>query len=156
MTYTTHRYWLKYGNENDAVECTTKEWETFDKAVAYCRRYATSVKYVSCEILDENDNVLYEDFAGVGETFYEVENKGELNVTYTATKTQKGKKTFYEVKENGETIFTRNSTKDSFKFAIVFFNSKGKPFHVEYRTKMELGNPTFGRDCAHKFVEIEG
>ena len=61
-----------------------------------------------------------------------------------------------EVKENGETIFTRNSTKDSFKFAIVFFNSKGKPFHVEYRTKMELGNPTFGRDCAHKFVEIEG
>lgn len=77
-------------------------------------------------------------------------------MTYTATKTQKGKKTFYEVKENGETIFTRNSTKNTFKFAIVFFNSKGKPFHVEYRTKMELGNPTFGRDCPHQFVEVEG
>ena len=74
---------------------------------------------------------------------------------YTATKTQKGKKTFYEVKENGETIFTRNSIKNTFKFAIVFLNSEGKPFHVEYRTKMELGSPTFGRDCAHKFVEIE-
>lgn len=68
--YITNRYWLKYGNEDDIVECTSKEWYTFDKAIAYCRRYATGIKYVSSEILDEKSNILYEDIAGVGEAFY--------------------------------------------------------------------------------------
>ena len=68
--YITNRYWLRYGNEDDVVECTTKEFENFEKAVAYCRRYATGIKYVSCEILDDKGNILYEDIAGVGETFY--------------------------------------------------------------------------------------
>ena len=73
-------------------------------------------------------------------------------MTYTATKTQKGKKTFYEVKADGETIFTRESTRDDFKFIILFFNSEGVPFHAEYRTQKNVLNPAF----KFQFVEIVG
>lgn len=59
MKYTTYRYWFKYGNEDDPIECTTKEWDNLDKAITYAHRYATGVKFDSVEIEDENGKVIY-------------------------------------------------------------------------------------------------
>lgn len=75
-------------------------------------------------------------------------------MTYTATKTKKGKKTFYEVKADGKTIFTRESTRDDFKFILLFLNPQGVPLHAEYRTQKSLLNPRNIND--YKFVEIVG
>lgn len=55
----TDRYWFKYGNEDDKVECTTKSWNTFEEAQAYSLRYAKGIKFYYVEILDENCNVLW-------------------------------------------------------------------------------------------------
>lgn len=55
----TDRYWFKYGNEDDKVECTTKSWNTFEEAQAYAFRYAKGIKFYYVEILDENCNVLW-------------------------------------------------------------------------------------------------
>ena len=55
----TDRYWFKYGNEWDEVECTTKVWDSFEKAQAYAYRYAKGVKFYYVQILDENCNLLW-------------------------------------------------------------------------------------------------
>lgn len=49
------------------VDVTTKEFEDFEKALQYARRYTTGRRFLSVEILDDNDNMLYEFVAGVGE-----------------------------------------------------------------------------------------
>ena len=67
--YTTKRYFLRYGNEDDVVDVTTKEFVDFEKALRYARRYTTGRRFLSVEILDDNDNMLYEFVAGVGEEF---------------------------------------------------------------------------------------
>lgn len=59
MKYTSYRYWYKYGNEDDPIECTDKEWDNLDKAIAYAHRYATGIKFESVEIEDENGKVVY-------------------------------------------------------------------------------------------------
>lgn len=58
--YTTNRYYYRYGNEDDYVDITTKEFDTLDKAIKYADRYATGIRFVSVEVLDEDDNVVYE------------------------------------------------------------------------------------------------
>lgn len=72
MKYTTYRYWFKYGNEEDPIECTTKYWDSLDKAINYAHRYATGVKFESVEIEDENGNLVYRlDSNGVIEDYRE-------------------------------------------------------------------------------------
>lgn len=61
--YIVNRFWFKYGNEEDEVECTTKEYDTFEKAYNYCKRYAKGIKFTSCEIEDKNGKLLYEHMA---------------------------------------------------------------------------------------------
>ena len=69
--YTTNRYWLKYGNEDDQVLCTFKEWKTLKEALRYLRRYQNGTRYVSCGIMNEDYQVVYEDIAGRGEILYD-------------------------------------------------------------------------------------
>lgn len=59
MKYTTYRYWFKYGNEDDPIECTDKEWDNLDKAISYAHRYATGVRFAGVEIEDENGKIVY-------------------------------------------------------------------------------------------------
>ena len=58
--YITNRSWLRYGREDDYVEITTLEHETFEKALKYAQRYARGIKFVNCTIEDEQGNILYE------------------------------------------------------------------------------------------------
>lgn len=121
--FTTNRFWLKYGNEDDVVECTSKEWDTFDKAITYCRRYATGIKYVSCEILDEKGNVLYEDIAGVGETFYN-----------TNSESNEEKKMLTKLEE------ARLASEAPNPFPVYAFgNGKNITWHREYNVKSMRG-----------------
>lgn len=69
--YTTYRFWLKYGNEDDEVMVTIKEWGSITAALKYLRRYQTGLRYVSCEIRNEQDAMVYDHAAGVGETLYD-------------------------------------------------------------------------------------
>lgn len=82
--YVTRRFWLKNGNEDDVLECTVKEWDTVAEALRYLRRYQCGLRYVCCEIQNENGRVVYEDYAGQGETLYDakgniVESDGLIN-----------------------------------------------------------------------------
>jgi uncharacterized membrane protein YkoI len=58
--YTTIRHWYKYGNESDTMECTFKEFETIEKAIAYAHRYAKGIKFAGIQIEDEKGNTVYE------------------------------------------------------------------------------------------------
>ena len=58
--YMTSRYWFKYGNEDDELECTTLFHETLDKAINYAHRYARGTKFASVTVEDEEGNILYE------------------------------------------------------------------------------------------------
>lgn len=58
--YMTSRYWFKYGNEDDELECTTLFHETLDKAITYAHRYAKGVRFASVTVEDEEGNILYE------------------------------------------------------------------------------------------------
>lgn len=69
--YTTYRFWLKYGNEDDEVMVTTKEWDSITAALKYLRRYQSGIRYVSSEIINEQGATVYEDFAGRGEILYD-------------------------------------------------------------------------------------
>ncbi|MCF0171609.1 MAG: hypothetical protein HUK04_07525 [Bacteroidaceae bacterium] len=58
--YITSRYWFKYGNEDDELECTTLFHETLDKAINYAHRYAKGVRFASVTVEDEEGHILYE------------------------------------------------------------------------------------------------
>lgn len=61
--FTVCRYWLKYGNEEDPTEVTIKEFETLEKAIAYGRRYAKGIRFLSFTITDEAGKEIYEQLA---------------------------------------------------------------------------------------------
>ncbi len=42
------------------MDCTFKEFETFEKAVAYCRRYAKGLRFAGCQVEDEKGNTVFE------------------------------------------------------------------------------------------------
>lgn len=58
--FTTYRYYYKYGNEDDEIMCTFKEFSDFEKAKAYAHRYAKGIKFCGVQIQDSNGNLLYE------------------------------------------------------------------------------------------------
>lgn len=74
--YVTQRFYLKDGNDEGALDCIVKEWDTVGGALRYLRRYQFGNRYVSCEIQNENGRVVYEDYAGHGETLYDA--KGNI------------------------------------------------------------------------------
>lgn len=61
--YTTNCYYYRYGKE-DYVDTNTKEFDTLDKAmkyaIKYAKRYATGIRFISVEVLDNKGNVVYE------------------------------------------------------------------------------------------------
>ena len=60
MRYTTTRYFFPHGIEGENMDCTYKDWDSFEKAVAYCHRYTKGLRFAGVEIRDEKDNVVYE------------------------------------------------------------------------------------------------
>lgn len=76
----TDRYWFKYGNEYDEVECTTKVWNSFEKAQAYAYRYAKGPKFYYVEIIDEDCNLLWSYNYMSEEEDYRKEEKEETEV----------------------------------------------------------------------------
>ena len=84
MKYTTYRFWFKYGNEDDPIECTTKEWDSLDKAINYAHRYATGIKFESVEIEDKNGRVVYRITSnGVVEDFRNDSTENNIEVVST-------------------------------------------------------------------------
>lgn len=62
--YIVIRRYYRYGQEGDYVDCTFKEFGTFEKAQKYGKRYATGIKFVSYQIEDETGNIMEEYYAG--------------------------------------------------------------------------------------------
>ena len=58
--FTTYRHFFPHGIEGEAMDCTMKEWESLEKAVAYCHRYAKGVRFDSVYIEDEDGELIYE------------------------------------------------------------------------------------------------
>lgn len=48
--YEVTRYWLKYGNEEDALENTITVWDSLEKAKAYIERYNKGLKFESATV----------------------------------------------------------------------------------------------------------
>ena len=63
LKYTTTRFFFPHGIEGESMDCTYKDWDSLEKAVAYCRRYAKGLRFAGVEIQDEEGNVVYELFA---------------------------------------------------------------------------------------------
>lgn len=110
--YITRRFWLKYGNENDELMCTTKEWDCWEDALTYVQRYQYGNKYQSSEIENaETGNLIYEQYAGVGETLYDAD--GNEVAAYDLM----DKHTNYEAhKETLKEIENLSSLEDAKKF----------------------------------------
>ena len=58
--YTSIREFYRYGNESDYVDCTFKEWNSLEKAIAYAHRYTKGVRFAGVRIEDESGNPIYE------------------------------------------------------------------------------------------------
>ncbi len=77
--YTTNRHWLRYGREDDYVEVTTLEHKTFEEALKYTQRYARGIKFISCNIQNEDGRILYEIFDyGAKEEDYRTEEDKKI------------------------------------------------------------------------------
>lgn len=61
--FTVCRYFLVNGREGGRMDVTIKEFTTFAKALAYGRRYAKGIRFLSFTIEDENGKELYEQMA---------------------------------------------------------------------------------------------
>ncbi len=62
--FTVIRSYYRYGREDDYIDCTFKEFETFEKANKYARRYATGIKFVRYQIENEDGTIIKEYSAG--------------------------------------------------------------------------------------------
>lgn len=58
--FTTTRYFYPHGIEGESMDNTVKEFDNIEKAIVYCHRYATGVKFAGVQIEDENGKVIYE------------------------------------------------------------------------------------------------
>ena len=66
--FTARRFYFRYGNESDPVDCTTKSYASAEKAIKYLRRYQTGLRYIESDIYDdETGRCLYEHTAEHGE-----------------------------------------------------------------------------------------
>ena len=62
--YQVTRYTFKYGNEWDEMENTVTVWDTYEKAMAYIKRYSSGLKFASAQIEVNNldREITYEDY----------------------------------------------------------------------------------------------
>lgn len=58
--YTACRHFYPHGIEGEEMDCTLKEFDNIDKAVAYAHRYAKGIRFAGVEIEDENGKTVYE------------------------------------------------------------------------------------------------
>lgn len=58
--YMTTRQFFPHGIEGEEMDCTWKEWNDLDKAIAYCHRYAKGVRFAGVIVEDEDGNLIYE------------------------------------------------------------------------------------------------
>lgn len=57
--FKTYRYYYEYGNEDDKIKCTEKEWKSIDSAINYAHRYAKGLRFLNVIIEDEDEKVIY-------------------------------------------------------------------------------------------------
>ena len=58
--FTTVRHFYPHGKEGEAMDCTLKEFEDINKAIAYCRRYTKGSRFAGVQIEDDKGNIVYE------------------------------------------------------------------------------------------------
>jgi hypothetical protein len=59
MFYTTRHYYPN-GIEGESMSCTFKEFDTIEKAIKYCHRYAKGIRFAGVQVEDEEGFLLYE------------------------------------------------------------------------------------------------
>ncbi len=59
MFYTTRHYY-PHGIEGESMNCTFKEFDTIEKAIKYCHRYAKGIRFAGVQVEDEEGFLLYE------------------------------------------------------------------------------------------------
>lgn len=47
--YNTTRFFFPHGRENEAMDCTFKEFPTIEKAIAYAHRYSGGARFAASE-----------------------------------------------------------------------------------------------------------
>ncbi len=57
--YSTTRWFYPRGTEGEAMNCTFKDFPTLEKAVAYCRRYATGLRFAGVEVEDASGKIVF-------------------------------------------------------------------------------------------------
>lgn len=57
---TTYRNWYRYGQEDDYVELTIKEFPSVEKAIAYAERYAKGIRFCGVEVRNKDNEIVYE------------------------------------------------------------------------------------------------
>ena len=60
MTYQTVRYFFPHGIEGESMDCTYKTWDSLEKAIAYCHRYAKGIRFANVELRNEDNYLMYE------------------------------------------------------------------------------------------------
>lgn len=58
--FITCRQFYPNGIEGESMDCTWKEFNTIEKAIVYCHRYAKGIRFARATISDEQGNELYE------------------------------------------------------------------------------------------------
>ena len=58
--YTTTRFFFPHGNEYESMDCTFKEWDNLEKAIAYAHRYAKGIRFAGVTVEDEDGKTIYE------------------------------------------------------------------------------------------------
>lgn len=62
MSYYVNRYYFRYGRETDPIDCKqSRDFPSFEKALAHGHRYAFGIRFAAFEVCDENGAVLYEE-----------------------------------------------------------------------------------------------
>ena len=58
--FITTRFYFPNGVEGEIMKTTVKEFDSFEKALKYCNRYAKGIKFAGCIIENEDGKLLYE------------------------------------------------------------------------------------------------
>ena len=78
--YTTTRFYYPNGIEGESMKTTTKEFETLEKAIKYCNRYAKGVRFVGVQVENKKGKTVYELTSDGEVTEYTEENEIEEEV----------------------------------------------------------------------------
>lgn len=62
--FITTRYFYPHKDEGEEMDYTIKEFDTIEKAIKYCHRYAKGIRFAGVQLEDEEGYLLYEITSG--------------------------------------------------------------------------------------------